>query len=65
MEKLKHYLISVVVAFLIVYLIGSFYNANFDIREWTPGVRALGAGLIFIASVLMLITSFGVDHDSI
>ena len=63
MNKLKHYLVSVAVAFLVIYLIGSFYNANFDIREWIPATRAIGAGLVFIASVLTLITSFGVDHD--
>lgn len=59
MEKLKKYLLTVIVGFLVAYCLGSFYNASFNIREWEIGSRFAVTITVFMVSLFGLITSFG------
>lgn len=52
MKKIAKVLSLVALVFLLTYCIGSFYNANFNLGEWSLGSRFVGAVVISFASAL-------------
>ena len=54
-------IVSVSVAFALVYAVGAFGNASFDIREWNPtgrGILAMVAGVFSFVVVAAMTEKF-------